>query len=1508
MTEVEASKGVFLQLRKAADYPRWAQEVKIALTKKGLIGYVLDQHPIHDIVHRPAIPAGADETVLRTVRKERQEFSMKDTEAIEIIMTRIAQSIKPVYRDSDDVTARRLWQDLRDRFEIATTTQFGAALETFDKVSLKRSGGSVDKYIENFNTALATLQIASEGARKTAGLEESNQHEFEIGKKVIDAKFINGTKDYDYLASWRNENTRNGKYESLQTMQNTLQYQVQPHQSRNLQSSQVIARASSSFNDCSRCWDNTHTVEDCPVEEDLDYKQLRGIRDKNKKKKQKKALSTAGSKPRTKSKEKKKKQKVASAREDSSEESGSSSTVTFAVVKSAGPRLTRHTWIFDTGAGRHFCNNKRLFKSLHSVAPVKLDQAVGTTVIDRAGDVKIRLSTGHKMLLKNVLYSPKSSCNLMSAGTLRRKSGVYVNTHTNELHDPSKDHKTIGRVIHCNDLLILDVDSGGAPASAAFHLMPSVTANRWHQRLGHAGNSIISKTSKAVIGLEGFDSGHLSTCETCKLSKAQRKVSREPRPTPLEPLDEVHVDTVGPVTPNLNGSTYITILTCARTRMRWARESSTKDQATGFITEFAQKMINMCNKNIKLIFTDGGKEFRNKELIAWARQSGIRTDVSAPYTPEQNGTAEAANKVIVTRARSMLIDAKMPPQFWGLAVQYACYVSNRVCRKMDSDPPLSQFMKELKQPHADKIDVRRLRRFGCRAYVTIPNQTAAHKFLPRADMCWFVGFQENSDTNYLVLQDRPQWKIFYSPHVTFDEDTTWGGWTLSYEQQRLYRHSLPSLPEEARCEPSGDAFLSPAQTGLGKESDEEEVPGDLQEDELKGGDEAQGAIPRPRHQLHGGLVPQQPHAVEELGASPQQHQSTEGLGACQREQTASTDGREEEDSVHTAGGEVLIDHPAADMDESRDCEPILTNQDFTSPAQEIAEEPVSDRPQTTPMEGVQGSLQQGQKRRRQSPGETSVEIRRSGRDVPRADYKRLNKRGRVGAVKPSSDENPKTWQEAMAREDCHEWRKAADAEISSLMKDTFKVINQKDVPQGRTPLTGKWVFNKKMLPNGKIDKYKARWTARGFTQKDGVDYTETFAPTPVPATGRVLQGLAAHYKWKTVQMDVKSAFLNPKIDVQLYIEMPEGYKQPGKMIRLLRGLYGLKQAAALWYDHARMTLSQLGFEPTISDVCLYANEQKDTYVLMHVDDLQIMGSNDAEITRLTEGLQKRYEMSIVKTGLFLNLNVTRSKKFVKLDQSHYVKKLLNEYNLTHVKSMLHPLQELLEENPESATQQDVKSYQKLIGELNYLSNSTRPDISHATNHLARFSSNPSPEHYKAALRVLKYLSGTIDKGLRFKKGLKGHVIEAFTDADFGGDPSTSRSTSGGLITVCKAPVIWRSKLQREAVFSSTEAEYLALSETCREILWLQNLLREIGVKRTDTGAKPMLVNVDNISTIKLATNHVNHRRSKHIAIRNHKARELLQSGKISIDYVETSKQRADCLTKARSNVAIFEKD
>ncbi|KAI0996506.1 hypothetical protein K3495_g11676 [Podosphaera aphanis] len=1034
----------------------------------------------------------------------------------------------------------------------------------------------------------------------------------------------------------------------------------------------------------------------------------------------------------------------------------------------------------------------------------------------------------HKLILHNSLYSPNSESSIISAGRLQRIGNIYPDYQNGLLikHSHNYPDEPIARLSLINDVYYIhplqsnDTNTSKVVAAPGVARIPSTTSTqRWHQRLGHIGRQILKRTKDHTIGLEGIDTTELSTCETCQLSKAQRYVSREPRPTPHEPLDEIFVDTVGKLVQSLDKMQYATIITDARTRMRWVLTTATKDQIAPTLVKWIQSMHHQYDKRVKAIFKDGASEFFR--IKTFCEQHGIRTDTSAPYTPEQNGPSESANKVVLRVTRSLLIDSNMPPCYWTWAIHHACFIINRLYCIRTKNLPIIDFLKGLRQPHLDKIDLRNIPRFGCRAYKLITPKPG--KFEPRADKGWFLGFQANTSRNFLILHlhqtpsQGDKWVVSFTPHASFNEDVVFGDEMSSIDKQRttsywannssyttspiISSHDLPNTKTNINHNPPSNRGQTPLTTADNAPSSNlnsepnttiETILDDITYQHSpsinSNADNQSSQSPKTP------LIPTS--TWQETTPSPLSLINTESdigqdditnITTTTQPQVAVTSNSPippptndtitlpdevsetpEYDNIMTGwdpippvAGQKRAHSPDSDIANKRH-EIDITYSDFDTDSEteneqlQIAPQSITPQPTIGINDDMVNELEMtnytsdptlaGIKRPHSPEGDTMRTKR--GRQVKRVDYYRLH-HGKSAIA--SND--PKTWEEAMSSPEARQWKQATLQEMKSLFNtNTIKIINRNTLPKGRKPMKCKWVFKKKLLADGSVDKYKARCTAKGYTQRPGLDYHETFAPTPRPETGRIMLALAHCLGWHRCQGDVPTAFLNPNLNIELYMEMPRGFEKDGHVILLQKGLYGLKQAAALWYDDVKTTLASLGLHPTTSDVCLYTNKTNDLFVLLHVDNFQVMGPSREKITKLMYSLHKGYKLKPVSTDMFLGIKISQpDSETLELTQGQYARLLLQRHGLDKCKPVNSPLEKLTSPNDSKCSKEELKEYNSIIGGLQYLANNTRPDITFAVNHLARFLANPSLEQIHAARHILRYVAKQPDKGITFTK-------------------------------------------------------------------------------------------------------------------------------------------------------------
>uniref|UniRef100_A0A2N9I8W4 Integrase catalytic domain-containing protein n=1 Tax=Fagus sylvatica TaxID=28930 RepID=A0A2N9I8W4_FAGSY len=475
------------------------------------------------------------------------------------------------------------------------------------------------------------------------------------------------------------------------------------------------------------------------------------------------------------------------------------------------------------------------------------------------------------------------------------------------------------------------------------------------------------------------------------------------------------------------------------------------------------------------------------------------------------------------------------------------------------------------------------------------------------------------------------------------------------------------------------------------------------------------------------------------------------------------------------------------------------------------------------------------------------------------------------------------------------WQAAMAEELDALSRTrTWDLV---DLPPEKSVVGCKWVFKIKTRSDGSIERYKARLVAKGFTQEYGIDYEETFAPVARLSSVRTLLAVAASRQWQLFQMDVKNAFLNGDLSEEVYMQPPPGLSHPpDKVCRLRRALYGLKQAPRAWFAKFSSTVSRLGFSISSYDSALFLRRTgKGTILLLlYVDDMIITGDDLSGIQELKAFLSQNFEMKdLGHLSYFLGLEITSSDDGFYLTQAKYTSDLLSRAGLTDHKILDTPIEFNARLTPSSGELlPDPTLYRQLVGSLVYLT-VTRPDISYAVHQVSQFMSAPRSTHYAAVLRILRYLKGTLFHGLHFS-AQSPLTLRAYSDADWAGDPTDRRSTTGYCFLLGSSLISWRSKKQSVVARSSTEAEYRALADTTSELLWLRWLLQDLGV--STSSATPIYC--DNRSAIQIARNDVFHERTKHIEIDCHLVRHHLLQGSLQLVSVSSHDQLADIFTKS----------
>lgn len=492
---------------------------------------------------------------------------------------------------------------------------------------------------------------------------------------------------------------------------------------------------------------------------------------------------------------------------------------------------------------------------------------------------------------------------------------------------------------------------------------------------------------------------------------------------------------------------------------------------------------------------------------------------------------------------------------------------------------------------------------------------------------------------------------------------------------------------------------------------------------------------------------------------------------------------------------------------------------------------------------------------------------------------------------------PLSLQEALSGHEKEHWEKAMAEEYESF--ENNKAWNLTELPPGKKAVKCKWVFKKKYDADGKLVRYKARLVAKGFTQTYGIDYKETYSPVVRYSTIRTLLALAVNLDMDVDHMDVKTAFLNGDLKETVFMEQPEGYGVKGKenyVFKLNKAIYGLKQASKAWYDMIDKALTDLQFKKSLTEPCVYVKSEETGNIIIlaiYVDDILIFSRNGPEKNKLKEELMRKFEMKdLGKATHILGMRLRQEQNKIILDQKNYIHRVLEQFKMTECNPVSTPLENGIK--LEKGDKCDPHSrYRSLIGCIMYIAVCTRPDIAHAASLLSQFNNSHSDTHWKAAKRVLRYLKGTMDYNIVFEKSTVG--VAGYIDADWASNQVDRRSYTGYVFKIGNSAVSWESRKQRTVALSSTEAEYMALSEGAKEALFIRNFIYEcLGKWLTIT-----LYN-DSQSAQKLCKSQINHSRSKHIDIRHHFVREVTNSEIVKLEYMPTECMPADVLTKPLS--------
>lgn len=1130
-----------------------------------------------------------------------------------------------------------------------------------------------------------------------------------------------------------------------------------------------------------------------------------------------------------------------------------SGDVVFCVGEPTGTH--NEEWFFDSGASRHITPH---INYLHDPRPCADALALGDgTVVTAAAVGTVELfvpGTTRRFFLLNVLCIPSFKCNLISTTAVRR-AGYHLHS---DLYSTTLTYKGL-EIITATDHPVNGVPFIKATASVpaahaptALALTKAESAELAHARFGHLGYSNMARLTREgmVTGItvpsEAF-ARHTGVCEPCAIARLGKLPFRRSEPKTTRPLELVHTDVVGPVTPATHdGFSFFCTFLDDYTGFSIVKLLAYKRDVFEFITSTIELVENKTGFKVGGVRSDRGGEYISKHLAAYFGRKGITHERSMAYTPEQNGKAERHNRTLLTKASTLLNASKLSLNMWGEAVHTANYVRNL---SPVEGKPLTPWEALIGR----KPDVSHLRVFGSRAFVLIPEPKRLSKFSPRGEAGIMVGYPYYGSTTgkgYRVLT--PNGKIVESRHVVFDE-AVFPGHTHAPGTPDTHINFGYSAPNVV----SFDYFFTP--TGIGADNDGKEGTNTA----------GNGSPPPPGHESSPAGSAGSPPAH-----TPAPSPAHSPVRSFDLPSPAST--------LSTPGADIIYEPtpppppPAAHTynlrprHEGRVVAPPLP----LAPAPPADSAAAGDSPEpAAPPRGIRA---------------LNIEVN-PVYDTP----------GASALVTTADIIEPTTFKQAMASDQADQWRVAMEDEMESLYaNDTWEAV---PLPAGMTAIPTKWVYKIKRDGSGNVERFKARLVVKGFYQIPGVDYSEVFAPVTKYASFRSLMAIAATKDFEMRHLDIKTAFLNGDVEEEIYIEPPPGYNDagPGYAYRLRKALYGLKQAPRAWHTKLDAELTGMGLTASRADPGLYTGEVNGTpvYLLVYVDDIIVASSTLDPVAITVKSILSAFDgRDLGEPSLFLGMKIERDRpaRVITISQCRMITDLLSKYGMDDAKTRAIPLSPSTRLSKDEGEPLDthIYPYSSLVGALLYITVCTRPDIAYPVGVLSRFMAKPTTAHWLAAKGVVRYLAGTINFGLTFK-GSAGLTVLGYCDSDYAADRDTRRSTTGFIFTLAGGAITWSSKRQATVAASTTEAEYVAAASAVKEALWLRNLLSDLGVPH-----KTIDIHGDNQAALKLLRNPTSCVRSKHIDVAHHLARERVIRKEVSFSYIPTDEQVADALTKA----------
>lgn len=963
-------------------------------------------------------------------------------------------------------------------------------------------------------------------------------------------------------------------------------------------------------------------------------------------------------------------------------------------------------------------------------------------------------------------------------------------------------------------------------------------------------------------------------------------MTRSPYPTSsrvtTRPLELVHSDLAGPMRHLTHGKfQYFIILVDEYTDMYWAIPLRHKSDAQTAIRQWVARVENESGHKLGTFRSDNGGEYTSNNLVTYLKDRGVRHETSIAKHSPQNGKAERSIQYLVRTITSLLVDAGLSQRYWGEALNYALRIIERLPASAASPShPKQRLASWTKRP----IPPDNLHLFGCEAYL---HNHDRYKFDKAGIKCRYLGpGEEMFGKKAHRLEQVVDGKIVFGRSVVFLDRGPKAWKSKTVEEKRGVREDEDDEREE------GMEFIveeDDSADGVAREAAPlSEAAGGSQDDRTEVEEE-----PNDDDRLEAG-VPSVDEGEEVVGVHPQ----------------VDDDDRHLQEIPQIAQPTVPLRR-------------TTRIPQLRKPTPPTVKRPLKDRwfneSYTTRILNV---------RHRRPPAEAPLPFSIKPPPIPnssspppapvRYQYEHALQTIHIG-VRPFP-KLPTSWKEAMAGPYKEEWMEATREEFASFDRlKAWAAITLQKMPKGKSIVSGRWVFALKKDPKDeRTIRFKARFVARGYELRPGLDYFETFAPVCDATTRRLFFAIGASEGAYFRQGDVSTAFLTARLPEPVYMKPPPGFEidPDGEPIVLeVHGaIYGLPQSPRAFNKAISAAFEKMELVASFADCCLYTGKRNGRQValIIYVDDFVLQAPTKEIADELFEDIEEAYEikdLGSLDPGRMLAVDVVRDKttKTMTYSQVPYAKEILAKFDYllepykTRSTVMVENLQLSVDDCPTTDAERAAMAdfpHREILGSLQFLANNTRFDMSFAVGQCSRFQSNPGPTHKAAILDILYYLRGATNWGCVLGGRRPGEGLTLMTDSDWNGDVATSASTMGVMIFYDGSPIYWSSKKISSTQKSVLEAEFIAFAKGATQVEWILQVLADLGFQ--NIAAVPALC--DNQGAIAVIKKGVHGSATRHIRTSIRIGFDLYTNGVIDPQWVPTNDNPADILTKALGTV------